>query len=161
MKKQLLLAILVISVSCNKKATAFQGLGTLTIGTVFTSLPVSKTFTKVMDDEFNTKRFQLSNEIGLVSNLNVTIDHGKICEVTFYSNEETNITGLENVIKRLKEVEVDKKGLMNDDQTNTMISMYTSEDEEIIFFFIKHTDQLPKNGLPLYEVKYLQKDAVE
>jgi len=156
--KKVLLAIFLISISCVNTKSEFHGLGELNIGTEFSSLPISKTFIKVMDDEFNINRFKLSDEIGYVSDLNVTTDKGKICEVKFSSNEETNIAELEKLFQNLKEEKVEKNKLIGVEE-NIEIKIYQTEDANIFVSVIQYKDKRFKNGQPYSKFSYIQKDA--
>lgn len=162
MKKVLfLVTLLVLSLSCEKKTSDFKGVGELTIGQNFDSLPVSKSFRKVMDDEFFTNRFHLSDDIGMISNLNVSTINGKINQVKFSSTETTNMAEIEKITgSMVKEPMVDSKLEKLVKNENIDLKMYKTADEKIFFSVLEYKDQKLKNGQPLYEFCYISKEAV-
>ncbi|MBF6640785.1 hypothetical protein IVB69_04790 [Flavobacterium sp. J49] len=158
MKKTLLLALGLLSISCVETKNEFKGLGALSIGTEFSSLPMASSFTKVMDDEFNINRFELSKEIGSVSDLNVTTENGKISEVKFSSNEATNTAELEEMFKTLREEKIDQSKLIGVEE-GIAIKTYQTEDKTIFVSVIQYPNRLLKNGQPYSEYSYIHKDA--
>ena len=111
-----------------------------------------------MDDEFNSNRFKLSNEIGYVSDLNVTTAHGKISEVKFSSNEETNTAEVAKLFENLKEEKIEKDNLIGVDE-NIEIKMYHTEDKNIMVSVIQHKDKRFQNGQPYCEFSYFDQEA--
>ncbi|MFN3968881.1 hypothetical protein [Flavobacterium sp.] len=158
MKKALLLALGLLSISCVETKTEFKGLGDLSIGTEFSSLAIASSFTKVMDDEFFLNRFEVSEEIGAVSDLNVTTEKGKICEVKFSSNEATNTAELKEIFKALKEEKIDQNKLIGVEE-GIVIKTYQTEDETIFVSVIEYQNKPLKNGQPYCEYSYIHKDA--
>lgn len=157
--KKVLLAIFLVSISCGQNQADFHGLGGLNIGTNFTLLPISKDFRNVMEDEYYAQRFKLSEQIGSVSDLNITTDNGKISEVKFSSNEGTSIAELDRICKGLEEVKPDSK-MRNKLLSESFTSKgYITADEQIFLMVMQRRDQHTKNGLPIYEYSYISKDA--
>jgi hypothetical protein len=163
MKKVLVLVILsLLSLSCEKKATDFKGVGELTIGQNFDSLPASKSFRKVMNDEFFADRFKLSKALGLVGKLNVSTANGKINQVKFSNTEETNMAEVEKITAGLvEEKEVDSKLEKLVKDQNIVLKMYKTPDEKIFFSVMQHKDQQLKNGQSVYEFCYFNEEAVQ
>src|SRR5690606_24045273 len=120
----------------------------------FASLPISKNFTKVMENQFNTRRFHLSEKIGSVSDLNVMTENGKISEVSFNSNEETNISEVQRIYGNLIRIETDST-LMNN--LGLIMKFYHTPGEQILFSVTQYNDKPLKDNMPLF--KYNYKDA--
>lgn len=158
MKKALLSIAFLLGISCSDTKSEFKGLGELSIGTEFSSLPIAQSFTKVMDDEFFLNRFELSENIGSVSNLNVTTEKGKICEVKFSGNEATNTAELEKLFADLKEEKVDHNKLIGVEE-GIIIKTYQTQDESIFVSVIEYQNKPLKNGQPYSEYSYIHKDA--
>lgn len=151
-KTALLVIIILLSFSCEKQTTSFEGFGGLNIGDSFTSLPIAKQFTKIMEDEFNASDYKLSDEIGSVSDLNVTTENGKISEVRFTANAQTNISEIEEVLKNMVKSKTDN--------TFGSITIYQTEDKKILFAIIKETNTYLKNGKAVTEYRYFDDKAV-
>ena len=89
----------------SKQPSEFRGFGGFDIDTDFASNHKPTEFRKIMPDEFYCTVYKLSDEIGKVSDLKDTTDKGKIIEVKFSSNENTNITEIQKQLKALIEKE--------------------------------------------------------
>lgn len=156
MKKTVAFLLFILALSCSDAGGDFIKMTGLDIGTDFTSLPISKLFTQVMDDEFFLKQYVVSDEIGSVSDLNVSTIKGKISEVKFKSNEETNVTELEKAFGKLMQ-----KSTENDFENDRIrIRGYQTSDERIYLMILEEKSKKLKNGKPLYEYSFQSKEAI-
>ncbi|NMH27844.1 hypothetical protein [Flavobacterium silvaticum] len=147
MKRLLSLLVLLLVVSaCEQKTKSFHGFGGLDIGADFKSLPNAKDFTQIMEDEYNIARYKLSDEIGVVSNLNISTENGKISEVRFVSTDETHTATIEKVTQQL--VRINTKTPIKLD----FIDFYNSADKKI--FFVREKGQGLKSGNAGNQTKY-------
>ena len=156
-----LLVVLMFAVSCEKSATDFKGFGALNIGETFAASSDSTVFRKIMDDEFYSDRFDLSKDIGIVSDLSVSTDNGKISEVKFLNTDETNSAELEKVLATMKYIKIDEAMEKRMDGPEMDMKMYTSLDENVLLTVVKHPKKKLKSGSPVYEYNYISKAAVE
>ncbi|RZJ65342.1 MAG: hypothetical protein EOO50_14280 [Flavobacterium sp.] len=109
-----------------------------------------------MKNEYNLPDYTIA-DIGPVSNLNVTTnDSGKIIEVKFRTNTETNVSKLKKQFEDLVQVEVPK--LKSSDPFT--IKFYQSKDENIFIAETTHNSPNLKNGAPRQEYGYGNKEAV-
>ena len=135
MKKTIcFMLLLLLSLACAENSGGFHGLGVLNIGTNFTDLPDAKAFRKVMDGEFYTDRFHLSDAIGTVSDLNVSTHEGKICEVKFSNTEQTDMNQLRNEISHLVEADLDPESLGMPFPKGEALKLYHTQDENILIY---------------------------
>lgn len=159
MKKSIILFIFIFALSCQENKTNFVGLGEIKIGENFASISNSDAFRKVSDGEFFTDRFHISDEIGFVSDINVTTFEDKICEVKFSNTEETNMAELKKVLESLEHKRMDQQLTNLINIKDYSVEIYTTKDENISFIVENHKDKNLKNGQPFYEFSYINKDA--
>ena len=156
MKKLFLLPIILTLFSC-ESVTNFKGLGGFDIDTKFRSLKTNEPFTKTMEDNYNINSYKLSDEIGLVSDLNVTTKNDKIIEVRFLSNEKTNIAAIEKLCKEV--LHTNKKNKIENEWGT--VKGYHTFDKNIFFADIEYKNKKLTNGQFQHEYKYSNKEAIK
>ena len=153
MKNLLLSAVFLILISCQGEKKEFSGIGEFEIGKNFLSMASSKNFRKVMDDEYNIQKYKISDEIGYVSDLNITTTNDKISQVTFRGNDQTNIAELEEICKTLIPQNLNVT-LLNE----IKLRYYTSTDSSI-FFTVTDYEKSNRVRFPRYEYIHISKDS--
>ena len=147
--------VLLALLSCRKSQKEINGCGGFDIGSDLSSHKKFADFRNTMPDEYYCNSMKLSDEIGPVSNLSITTENGKIIEVKFSINENTNIDNIQKQLETLKkaEKEVNFKNEFN-------FKSYTTIDKEILFMTIENKNELLKNGKPKQEIIYSNKKAI-
>jgi hypothetical protein len=102
---------------------------------------------------------KLSEEIGLVGDLNVSTDDDKISEVKFSNSESTNMSALEKVINNLEEAQLDKNVFNGKLNENLVVKMYNTKNENVYLSVLQDKNKRLKNGQPRYEFRYIHKEA--
>jgi sporulation protein YlmC with PRC-barrel domain len=154
-----LFAAFLVLISCENKPENFRGVGEFRIGENFISSPVFKSFTKIMDDEFNARRYKLSDKIGYVSDLNITTDNGKISEVKFSNNEQTNVKELKKTFENLTEVKPDSILTAFNKIFKVDEKFYITKDSSILLSISSYQERSLGNGLQQIEYSYINRDA--
>ena len=155
----LLLALSIIFVSCESKPEKFEGFGEFRIGEDFRMLPDFKLFNNTFGEEYHIQRYMLSDEIGYVSNLNITTDNGKISEVQFSSSEETDVKELEKTFKNLVEIKLDSTKFPSLRQfKNSDMKFYTTKDSSL-YFTLVYQERSIENGLKKRKYTYVSKEG--
>ncbi len=142
MKKILISSLILLLFSCQSKP--FKGIGGFELGTNFNSLPQSKNFEKGIGNQYILRgKFKLSEDVGSVSDLSVTIQNGKIVSVMFSSNENTDISEAEKAFDGLIPDRAEPvKGKYS------LISVYRNKDKSIFAVIDVFKDLKLKNGEP-------------
>src|SRR5574343_57912 len=96
MKKIYLLIVVLSFFSCQESKKEITGFGGFNIGSDLSTHEKFADFRNTMPDEYFCNSMQLSEAIGMVSNINITTEYGKITEVKFSTNEKTNIDEIQN-----------------------------------------------------------------
>jgi sporulation protein YlmC with PRC-barrel domain len=154
-----LFAAFLVLISCENKPENFRGIGEFRIGENFSSSPVFRSFTKIMDDEFNARRYKLSDKIGYVSDLNITTDNGKISEVKFSNNEQTNVKELKKTFENLTEVKPDSILTAFNKIFKVDEKFYITKDSSILLSISSYQERSLGNGLQQIEYSYINRDA--
>jgi major membrane immunogen (membrane-anchored lipoprotein) len=155
-----LFAAFLVLISCENKPENFRGVGEFRIGENFISSPVFKSFTKIMDDEFNARRYKLSDKIGYVSDLNITTEDGKITEVKFSSNEQTSVKELEKTFENLTEMKAPtKQKAFSKAYKMPDMKFYTTKDSSIFLSIISYQGRSLRNGRQQIEYSYISREA--
>jgi major membrane immunogen (membrane-anchored lipoprotein) len=157
MKKLNLLIVIIILFACNKSKTELTGFGGFDIDSNFSSHEKFTDFKKTMPDEYYCNSLELSKDIGKVSDLNITTDNGKIIEVKFSSNENTNI---DDIQKQFLTMEKDGKSKKFENEI-AIFKTYSSQKERIFFIDVEYKNEIMKNGKPKHEFSYSNKKAIE
>ena len=157
--KKLIFVITTVFVlgSCDQKQEEDSGLGELRLGANFESLPFSKDFDKYMDDEYFIQSFKLSDEIGYVSNLNVTTDQGNISEIRFSSSEETKTAELDKLHSQMIEQKTAAMPMLANMKLPET-KLYISADSATIVSVIEKGSK--RKGVAIKEYQYTSRDAV-
>jgi hypothetical protein len=100
---------------------------------------------------------QLSEAIGMVSNINITTEYGKITEVKFSTNEKTNIDEIQNQLNTKAKY---WKDLKFQDDTG-IFKAYTTSNDDIIFVDFESKNELSKNEKAKHEFSYSNKNEIE
>ncbi len=156
MKKIYLLIVMLTFISCQESNKEIKGFGGFDIGSDLSSHQKFADFRNTMPDEYFCNLIKLSNDIGMVSNMNITTENGKIIEVKFSTNEKTNIESIQKELKTLNKVEKE----VNYKNEFTFRS-YTTIGKEFFFMDIENKNELMKNGKAKHEFIYSNKNAVE
>ena len=154
--------ILFVITSCENNKQDFVGIGEFEIGKDFHSMKNSKFFTEVMDDEYNVERYKLSEEIGYVSNLNVTVSNGKIREVTFSSNLDTNVKALDKIFENLTEFKRDSSTFefaLPKNYIKYDTKMYISHNDSVVASLTMKERSI-KSGFRKREYSYIDREAM-
>lgn len=157
MKHLNLLLILLTLLACDHSTKELTGFGGFDIDTNFSSLEKAAEFKNTMPDEYYCKSLELSTDIGTVSDINITTDTGKIIEVKFSSNENTNI---EAIHKQFLSLNAGKKSKRFENEI-AIFNTYDSSNGTIYFIDIEYKKELLKNGKPKHDFSYLNKKAIE
>ena len=157
MRKINLLMVLLALIACEKSSKELLGFGGLDIDTNFSSHEKYSNFRSTMPDEYYCNSLELSNDIGEVSNINVTTDKGKIIEVKFSSNKNTNIDNILNQFLKLNE---DGKSIKFENDI-AIFKTYSSKKENIFFTHIEYKNEAVKNRKSKHEFIYSNKKAIE
>lgn len=156
MKKLFLIPIVLALFSCNS-STDFKGIGGFDIDSKFSSLKTDQPFVNTMEDNYNVSSYKLSDEIGFVSDLNITTKNDSIIEVRFLSNEQTNTAALEKLYKGMFKNNEEKKF----ENELIILTSYQTADENIFFADIEQKHKKLKNGQLQHEYKYSNKEAIK
>lgn len=138
--------------SCQESKKEITGFGGFDIGSDLSSHKKFADFRNTMPDEYFCNSIELSKAIGMVSNINITTENGKIIEVRFSSNENTNIDNIQKQLETLKKAgkEVNLNNELN-------FKSYTTIDKKILFMAMENKNELLKNGKPKQEFIYSNK----
>jgi hypothetical protein len=156
MKKIYLLIVVLTLFSCQESEKEIIGFGGFDIGSDLSSHEKFADFRNTMPDEYFCNSMKLSDEIGLISNINITTEYGKIIEVKFATNEHTNI---EKIQKQLKTLNSTEKAVNFRDEF--FFKSYTTMENKVIFIDIENKNELMKNGKAKHEFSYSNKKAIE
>lgn len=121
MKKMIpIVLFLMILHSCDKmpkqkRENKFHGIGEFIIGAKFDTLKSYKLFEKNSDSEFELEKFELTKEIGVVEDLTVKTQNGKIYSVSFKRGKFTNTFELDKYLIDFEETEFSREKKMNSD----------------------------------------------
>ena len=115
-----IILLLTIINSCDKmpkqkRENKFHGIGEFIIGAKFDTLKSYKLFRKNSDTEFELEKFELTKEIGVVENLIVKTQNGKIYSVSFKRGKFTNTLEIDDYLKDFEETEFSREKKMNSD----------------------------------------------
>lgn len=156
MKKIYLLIVAFTLFSCQKTEKEITGFGGFDIGSDLSSHEKFADFRNTMPDEYFCNALQLSDEIGTVSNISITTENGKIIEVRFVTNEQTNI---DKIQKQLETLNGANEAVNFRDEF--FFKSYTTNKNEIVFIDIENKNELMKNGKAKHEFNYSNKKAIE
>jgi len=155
MKKCYLLMVLLALLSCQESQKEINGFGGFDIGSDLSSHEKFADFRNTMPDEYFCNTIKLSEVIGPVSNLSITTENGKIIEVKFSTNENTNIGNIHKQLETLKKAEKEVNF-----KNEFKFKSYTTTNKEILFMTIENKNELMKNGKPKQEIIYSNKKAI-
>ena len=156
MKKIYLFILFLTLFSCQKSEKEISGFGGFNIGSDLSSHQKFADFRNTMPDEYYCNSIQLSDAIGMVSNVSITTENGKIIEVRFVTNEQTNI---DKIQKQLETLNSTKEAVNFKDEF--FFKSYTTNKDEIVFIDIENKNELMKNGKAKHEFNYSNKKAIE
>lgn len=144
--------VLLALISCQESQKEISGFGGFDIGSDLSSHEKFAALRNTMPDEYYCNSIKLSEAIGEVSNLSITTENGKIIEVKFSSNENTNIDNIQKQLETLKKAgeEVNFNNELN-------FKSYTTIDKKILFMAMENKNELLKNGKPKQEFIYSNK----
>jgi len=142
--------------SCQESKKEITGFGGFDIGSDLSSHKKFADFRNTMPDEYFCNSIELSKAIGMVSNINITTENGKIIEVRFVTNEHTNI---DKIRKQLETLNSTEEAVNFRDEF--LFKSYTSNKNEIVFIDIENKNELMKNGKAKHEFNYSNKKAIE
>ena len=142
--------------SCQESKKEINGFGGFDIGSDLSSHKKFADFRNTMPDEYFCNSIELSKAIGMVSNINITTENGKIIEVRFVTNENTNI---DKIRKQLETLNSTEEAVNFRDEF--LFKSYTSNKNEIVFIDIENKNELMKNGKAKHEFNYSNKKAIE
>ncbi len=158
MKKTLLLFAILLAISCTNQKQDFVGIADFKIGADFNSIPNAEKFTNVMPNEYNMRTYNLSQDIGSVSDLNITTSDGKISEVKFVTNENTNTAALEKITQNLVPFKFANAPVSKSAIKQPQMNFYTTPDSTLYYAVIYKNKNL-KNGSEKIEYHYSSKDV--
>lgn len=142
--------------SCQESQKEINGFGGFDIGSDLSSHEKFAALRNTMPDEYFCNTIKLSEAIGMVSNLSITTENGKIIEVKFSTNENTNINNIQKQLETLKKAEKEVNF-----KNEFKFKSYTTINKEILFMTIKNKNELLKNGKPKQEIIYSNKKAID
>ena len=147
--------VLLAFISCQESQKEINGFGGFDIGSDLSSHEKFAALRNTMPDEYYCNSIKLSEAIGEVSNLSITTENGKIIEVKFSSNENTNIDNIQKQLETLK-----KAGKEVNFNNELNFKSYTTIDKKTLFMAIENKNELLKNGKPKQEFIYSNKKNV-
>jgi hypothetical protein len=156
MKKIYLLIVVLTFFSCQESKKEITGFGGFDIGSDLSSHEKFANFRNTMPDEYFCNSIQLSEAIGMVSNISITTENGKIIEVRFITNEQTNI---DKIQKQLETLNGANEAVNFRDEF--FFKSYTTMENKVIFIDIENKNELMKNGKARHEFSYSNKKAIE
>ena len=156
MKKVYLLIVMLTLIACQKSEKEITGFGSFDINSDLLSHEKFAEFRNTMPDEYFCNSMKLSDDIGMVSNINITTENGKIIEVKFSTNENTNIENIQKQLETLKKAEKDVNY-----KNEFAFKSYTTNEKEILFIDLENKNELMKNGKAKHEFIYSNRKAVE
>ncbi|MBA4155670.1 MAG: hypothetical protein C0512_15145 [Flavobacterium sp.] len=148
--------VLLALISCQESQKEINGFGGFDIGSDLSSHEKFAALRNTMPDEYYCNSIKLSEAIGEVSNLSITTENGKIIEVKFSSNENTNIDNIQKQLEKLK-----KAGKEVNFNNELNFKSYTTIDKKILFMAMENKNELLKNGKPKQEFIYSNKKTVD
>lgn len=157
MKKIYLLIVVLTFFSCQESKKEITGFGGFNIGSDLSTHEKFADFRNTMPDEYFCNSMQLSEAIGMVSNINITTEYGKITEVKFSTNEKTNIDEIQNQLNTKAKY---WKDLKFQDDTG-IFKAYTTSNDDIIFVDFESKNELNKNGKAKHEFSYSNRNEIE
>ncbi len=158
MKKTILLLTILLTISCTNPQRDFRGIADFKIGADFNSIPNAEKFTNVMPNEYNMRTYNLSQDIGSVSDLNITTANGKISEVKFASNENTNTAALEKITQNLVAFKFANGPVSKSTIKQRQMNFYITADSTI-YYSATYKNKNFKNGNEKIEYHYSSKDV--
>lgn len=166
MKKLIILILflsIVTSISCNKSTkremkNQFSGIGEFIIGAKFDTLKSYKLFDKKTDTEFNIEKFELTKEIGIIEDLTIKTENGKIYEVSFSKGKFTNEIEIDSYFKNLEETEFSKEKKMNNEIAEYLF--YVTEDKKVGFDKTTMIDKELAVVKGYYDADYIYNDII-
>ena len=134
--KILFICSLLFLISCNesnksKITNQFYGIGEFKIGAKFDTLKSYKLFEKVSENEYEIDKLELTKEIGVVEDLKIKTNNGKIYYVSFSKGKFTKELEIDDYFKYLRETDFSKEQKMNNEIAEYLF--YESYDNKIAF----------------------------
>lgn len=156
MGKPIAIAVLsLLMLCCQKRDAEFRGFGDLLIGADFASVKHSDKFEETTSGEYYMLKYELSEKFGPVSGVYVVTNDGKISEVRFSSEDNTNLDAMKESCAGMLKVE--PKILTAYSQ---LIDIYMNKDSTLFMGVSKREEGFNKKKLR-YDFRYSDKHALE
>lgn len=157
MRKIFCLSVAIALFACSHQPEEFKGLGGIDLGEDFSSIPESKSFAKIMDNEYFIGDYEMENGIGPVSRLSVTTnDSGKVIQVKFLQAQNTDVNRIDKYTAELQPVGNPIKMPEGLD-----VKLFINADSSVTLTKIKSEHKIFNNGVPRYEYGYANKEYHE
>ncbi|MBD3582580.1 hypothetical protein [Flavobacterium selenitireducens] len=157
MKRLFCISAMIALIGCDRQPAEFNGLGGIDLGADFSSIADSKSFTKIMENEYFITDYEMGDGIGPVSRLSVTTNQsGKIIAAKFLQDERTDYGQIEKRVAGLTAFNVPFKV-----PAGTDFKIFVNADTTVLLSKVKSGHKVFSSGLPRWEYGYSNKEYNE